>query len=364
MNRPQNSEIPWSVGQKLGIGLFLLAFVGWSAASSDWILSMAGEALYFALLPAFFLLLCYLDREPWDQLPNKVFFFVLLAGWLVLFHFLGNSIVRYVKTPSMFSFLYKVYNSPNPASDDGHGNLIPFLVMGLLWWKRRELLASPLKIWLPGLLLLVAGMVLHILGYVMQQPRLSLIGLFTGIYGLMGLAWGRGWLQRCFFPFFLFAFSIPLGTQADFITVPLRHLVCWLVEMVTHFVLGIDIIRHGVQLIDPTGTYQYEVAAACSGIRSLIAIFLISTAYGFLTFRSVLKRLLFMALALPLSVLGNLARMLLIIVAAEIGGQKAGDYVHESKIISLVPYVPAIIGLFILGHWMEKRQVPDKKEQP
>ena len=31
----------------------------------------------------------------------------------------------------------------------------------------------------------------------------GIIALFTGIYGLMGLAWGREWLRHSFFPFFL-----------------------------------------------------------------------------------------------------------------------------------------------------------------
>jgi hypothetical protein len=69
-----------------------------------------------------------------------------------------------------------------------------------------------------------------------------------------------------------------------------------------------------------------------------------------------------MALAFPLAVLGNLARMLLIIVAAEIGGQPWGNYVHEGGplgIISLVPYLPAIIGLMIVGRLMEKWQHSD-----
>ena len=111
----------------------------------------------------------------------------------------------------------------------------------------------------------------------------------------------------------------------------------WLVEVVAHWILGIDVIREGTQLFDPSGTYQYEVAAACSGMRSLIAIFLLATIYGFITFRSPWKRLFLMALAFPLAVLGNLARMLFIIMAAEIGGQEAGNYVHEGGIFSLVP---------------------------
>jgi exosortase len=300
----------------------------------------------------------------WRQLPNKTFFFVLLAAWFVLFQLFGNSILGYIHTPSLFSWMYEAYNSPNPAADDGHGDFIPFLVIGLFWWKRKELLAQPLSLWWPGLLLLVLAMVLHVMGYRLQQPRISIVALFTGIYGLMGLSWGRGWLRRSFFPFFLFVFSMPLGDQAKFITFPLRLLVCQLVELVSHWILGIGVMRIGTQLIDPSGTYQYDVAAACSGIRSLVAIFLLATIYGFITFRSTWKRVFLMALAFPFAVLGNLTRMLCIIIAAELGGQSAGNYVHENTLISLVPYVPAIIGLLWIGRWMEKRWKPDGKEQP
>ena len=300
----------------------------------------------------------------WRQLPNKTFFFVLLAAWLALFQFLGNSILGYIHTPSLFSWMSEAYNSPNPAADDGHGDFIPLLVIGLFWWKRKELLARPLDLWWPGLLLLVLAMVLHIMGYVLQQPRLSIVALFTGIYGLTGLSWGREWLRKSFFPFFLFVFSVPLGDQAKFITFPLRLLVCQLVEMVSHWILGIDVMRVGTQLIDPTGTYQYDVAPACSGIRSLVAIFLLATIYGFVAFRSAWKRIFLMALAVPFAVLGNLTRMLCIIIAAELGGQEAGNYVHESTLISLVPYVPAIIGLLWVGRWMEKRPEPDEKGRP
>jgi exosortase len=303
----------------------------------------------------------------WRLLPNKAFFLGLLAAWLVLFQFLGNSILGYIHTPSLFLWMHEAYRSSGDLpNNDAHGNFIPFLVAGLLWWKRKELLALPLKIWRPGLLILVAGMVLHILGYVLQQPRISIVALFAGIYGLTGLAWGREWLRKSFFPFFLFVFSIPLGDQAKFITIPLQLLVSWLTVVSAHIV-GIGVMRDGVQLIDPSGTYQYEVAAACSGIRSLIAIFLLATIYGFITFHSTWKRLFLMALAFPFAVLGNLARMLFIIVAAEIGGQAWGNYVHESSLFSLVPYVPAIVGLLLVGRWMEKRQNaggPDKRELP
>jgi exosortase len=170
----------------------------------------------------------------------------------------------------------------------------------------------------------------------------------------MGLAWGRAWLRESFFPFWLFIFSVPLAALLVSFTFPLRLLVTWLVTVIANL-LTIDVVRQGTLLFGPGGSYQYEVAAACSGMRSFVAIFLLATVYGFVTFRSPGKRFLLLALALPLSVLGNLVRMLFIIFAAEIGGQATGDYVHESSIFSMIPYIPAIAGLLLAGRWLEKK---------
>jgi exosortase len=288
----------------------------------------------------------------WQRLPNKAFFFVLLTAWLVLFQFLGNSILGYLHTSSLFEWLYNAYS--NPAADDQHGNIIPFLVVGLFWWKRHELLDSRLQPWLPGMAIVFLATALHIFAYIVQEPYFSIVALFMGIYGMMGMAWGPEWLRKCFFPFFLFMFSIPLGQHATIITFPLRMLVTSLVASVSHF-LGIDVIRAGTQLSDPYGTFQYDVAPACSGIRSLVANILLATVYGFFTFRSTWKRLLIMSLAIPFAILGNFLRLLMVIFAAEIGGKKWGDYVHDNFFTSLMPYVPAFIGLFLVGHWLEKQ---------
>jgi exosortase len=193
-------------------------------------------------------------------------------------------------------------------------------------------------------------------GYAVQQVFLSIAALFIGLWGLMGLAWGRAWLRHSLFPFFLFAFSIPLGQRAEMITFPLRRLVSWLAEMVAHYVLGMDVIRMGTQLFNSAGTYGFDVEAPCSGMRSLIATFLLATIYGFFSFSSNRQRLLLMALAIPFSILGNLLRLLLIIITAEIGGQDAGNYIHHSSIFSLVPYIPAIVGLLLVGRWLEKQE--------
>ena len=129
--------------------------------------------------------------------------------------------------------------------------------------------------------------------------------------------------------------------------------------------LQIDVVREGTALMDPMHKYQYDVAPACSGIRSLFAILAVAIIYAMLSFRTGWKRGLLMASAIPLAVFGNVVRMLTIIVAAEIGGQQAGEYVHEGGpfgILSLLPYAAAFGGLLLLGYLL--REEPLKPAPP
>jgi exosortase len=295
----------------------------------------------------------------WQRLPDKGLFFGLLAAWLALFHFLGNSTFGYVDTSSLFNWMFTAYNSKSPTADDGHANLIPFVVLGLFWWKRKELLGQPMQTWWPGLLLVAGALALHVVGYVVQQPRLCIMALFTGIYGLMGLAWGARWLRASFFPFFLLAFMVPLGSLTEPVTFPLRLLVSKAVAFVSQHLLAIDVGREGTKLFSVSGGYQYEVAAACSGIRSLMAITAISVIYAFMVFKSWNRRTLLIATAVPLAFLGNAFRMMVIVLAAQAGGQDWGNYVHEGGpfgVLSLLPYVPAIVILMVVGRWLEKAE--------
>ena len=309
----------------------------------------------------------------WERLPNKSLFFGILVVWLALFQFLGNSTFGYVDTASLFHWMANAYAAGNLyllprlfhepvnvlqrllAGDEAHGFFIPLVVVALLWWKRKELLAVRLQAWWPGLLWIAGALVLHIVGYLVQQPRLSIIALFTGIYGLMGLAWGPGWLRASFFPFFLFVFAVPLSVLAESVTFPLRLLVTKIVAFICQYLLAIDVSSEGTRLIKRPWGYEYEVAAACSGIRSLVAITAIAVIYAFMFFRVTWERALLIFSAAPLAVVGNTLRLLAIVFAAEWHGQEGGNKMHESDLGGLLPYVPVVVGLILIGRWLENR---------
>ncbi len=303
----------------------------------------------------------------WRAMPDKPLFFCLVIAWGLLFQLLGNSTLGYVNTPSIFRWWLWVNTRGLEGAtaweglkrilgaDEAYVWFVPFVVLGLLWWKRREFTAVTKQTWWPALGLLGVALLLHVFGFVVEQTRISLAAFFLGLYALTGLVWGWRWLCSTFFPCFLLVFCIPLGNSTEYVAFPLRLLATNITTLLAHGVLGIDVLQNGTSIWEPTGRYQYEVAAACSGIRSLTAIIALATIYGFIEFRKNWQRLTIMASAFPLAVIGNVVRLTTIIVAAETFGQSAGNYVHESFLFSLLPYVPPILGLMVLGHWLEKR---------
>ena len=293
-------------------------------------------------------------REEWRRLPNRWFFLLLAAAWVALFAFLGNTTVNYADSPSLLKWMYSQYASP--VLDEGHGLLIPFLVLLLYWVKRKELVAQPLGLWWPAIGLFGFALLLHFVGFMSQQQRLSVIGFLLGLYALTGLAWGWNWLKASFFPFFLFAFCVPVSEYAVELTMPLRLLVARIVEIIAHLGLAPDLIREGTQLFDAQHTFAYEVAAACSGIRSLVALLALMTIYGFLNFKAPWRRAVMMLVAIPLAILGNVVRLCFTIAVAEAFGQKAGKAVETDA--GYLTFVVALGSAYLVARWLEKTEAP------
>jgi exosortase len=305
--------------------------------------------------------LAYRCKDEWAVLPNKTFFFALSAAWALLFALVGNSTMGYIHTSSLFAWLFDIYTSP--IAEDQHGLLIPFVVLILFWWKRKELVAQPLGFWWPAGLLVVAALIGHVLGFMVQETKLSLIAFLIGLYGLAGMAWGKHWMKASVFPFILLAFCIPAGDAANWLTLRLRLLVSWIVYVIAHLGLAPDLIRDGTQLFDSDHTFDFEVAAACSGIHSLVALLALTTIYGFAMFKSPWKRGVLIMSALPLAVAGNVARLCFTVFVTETFGQEAGKAV-ETK-FGFITIMVAILCIFLITRWLEKFDMfPAKTAKP
>ena len=290
----------------------------------------------------------------WSKLPDRMIFLGLLAAWCLLFQFFGWTSTVAGRTDSLFGWMWVKWD--DSANDASHGKLIPWVVLALLWVRRRRLVSSVAGVWWPGLLGLAFALGLHVLGFVVQQPRVSMVALFSGAWILAGLVWGRETLKASFFPFFIFAFCVPMGgTFAQGLTLPLRLLAAKGAAFITKDVLDVSVMRVGTKLMDPNGVFgSFDVAAECSGIRSFIALLAITTIFSVLTMRSLWKRAVMIGSTIPLALVCNVMRITTIILAANAyKTAAAGKFVDTY--FGYVTYGVAIGGVLLLERWLREK---------
>ena len=268
---------------------------------------------------------------------------VCAAAGIGLFQWFGNATRGYIPTRSLFWWWGDQWI--DPAAENQHG----LLVLGLaLWLLCRNLKESGKDqvpsskipapdvgragrqpadgIW-PPVLAMLGGLALHLLGYAVQQTRVSIVGLLLFTWGVLALGGGRRWGRAAAFPLVFLLFAVPLDVL-DTLGFYLRMGVIKLAVAAAHGV-GLAVVRNGTQLLSPHGGYQYDVAAACSGVRSLMALAALSLLVGYLNFRSWWVRLLLLVLCAPYAFAGNVLRIFAVIVAAEWFGQHTGLTVHD-----------------------------------
>lgn len=250
-----------------------------------------------------------------------------VAAGVLIFQFLGNSTRGYIGTSSLF--YWWGFQWVDPGSETQHG----FLILGIsIWlvWRNLRLQPERAMAWAgirPAVFAMIAGLAIHVLGFVCEQARVSIIGLLLFAWGAIAFLGGQRWARASAFPVIFMVFAIPLNAldSAGF------WLRMWVVDCSSRIAhgVGIGVLVNGTQLLSPDGSYNYDVAAACSGIRSLMALSALSLLVGYLEFKSRLLWAVMLAISFPLIFAGNVFRIVSIIVAAHWGGQLWGDRVHE-----------------------------------
>jgi EpsI family protein len=278
----------------------------------------------------------------------------------LLFQFFGNANRGYIDTASLF--YWWGFQWTNANSETQHGWLI-LGISGFLFWRNLSIADRGLRIadlsepklaernppWC-ALAALVAGLALHALGFAVQQARLSILALLLFTWGVLRLGGGRRWSDAAAFPLAFLVFAIPLNVL-DSVGFWLRLWVIKASAGLAH-AAGIAVVASGTQLSSPDGRYQYDVAAACSGVRSLMALAALSLLLGYLSFRSWRRRAFLLLLCFPLVYVGNVARIATIIFVAQAGGQKSGEVAHD--IMGFGVFAIVLGGVFAAARLMEK----------
>jgi exosortase len=184
-----------------------------------------------------------------------------------------------------------------------------------------------------------------------------MIALFLGLYGLIGVVWGRRTRWVSSFPMVLFAFCMPLGNFAEVVTLPLRMVSVTLTRMICHGVLDIDVVQSGTKLLDAKGQYEFDVVAACSGLRGLVASLVVAAVFAMLSLRTMWKRALMLLATVPLAIGGNVLRLTVVVLIGQAYGQASAKWVHDW--FGYVTYLAVNIGLLlVLARWLREKPSP------
>lgn len=282
-----------------------------------------------------------------------------MAG-AALFQFFGNANRGYIDTRSLF--YWWGYQWTNPASDLQHAWFV-VAVSGWLFWRnlrqddgRREAESrARSETFLPVLGAMVGGLVLHAVGFIAQQARLSIVAVLIFAWGVVRLAGGRRWAAAAVFPLGFIVFTIPVNVL-DSVGFWLRMWVIDASAAVAH-ACGIGVVQSGTQLVAPDGRYHYDVVAACSGVRSLSVLAALSLLLGYLSLRSMWRRAVVLALCFPLVLAGNIARLVIIVLAAQLGGAAWGNRAHD--VMGLGVFAIVLGGVFA-AIWAMERFAPER----
>lgn len=229
-----------------------------------------------------------------------------------------------------------------------HAFLVPFIVVWLVW-RRRAALATLEPVPVPWLLLPIgAACLLWLLGELASVAAASQFALVTlivlSVPALYGLTVGRTLL----FPLLFLYFCVPVG---EFLVPQLME---WTADFTVRAVRasGIPIYREGLQFVIPSGSWS--VVQACSGVRYLIASFMVGALFAYLNYRSARRRAIFMLVSILVPIVANWLRAYLIVMIGHLSGnQLAAGFDHI--IYGWVFFGIVILVMFTIGaRWAQR----------
>jgi len=199
-------------------------------------------------------------------------------------------------------FIYKAW-APMQAVTPKNGSLLG------LWW-------------------VALGVFFWVGGFRAIQARAAVLSLPCFVMGGVHFVCGWKTARHLMFPLSLFAFMVPVPgiEQAT------NSLAITATRMAHHFgnLIGIETVQSGTILMDPQDkSGQWKINDGCSGLRSLVALMLISYAYGMVVHQRWRERLLIFAAALPIAMIANGVRITSILIVAQINQKFAAETWHN-----------------------------------
>jgi exosortase len=234
------------------------------------------------------------------------------------------------------------------SSEQGaHGPIVLFTGLWLLWrqWPEARNVAARPAAWVAGSALL-GPLALYAFARITQIVELEGYFMYACLLLVLFSAIGLRAMQALWFPLFYLAFIFPPPeTIVTAITLPMKM---ELSSAAIGFlkILGYPIGGEGVRIY--IGQYELLVAAACSGLNSIISLSAISLFYIYLRHQADWRyALLLILLVIPVALLANFARVLILILLTYHSGEAAAQgFLHNFAGIFM--FAIAILAIYVI----------------
>lgn len=255
--------------------------------------------------------------------------------------------------------------------DWSHVLAIPFIALAYVLGRKRMIMAERLTIFWPGLLLIFVGIAAYCLAiYPIRNDLARGLAMLMVLFGLVLFLTGPSVMKVLWFPIAYLFFFVKLPWRwMDTITWSLQNVASRGATMclkVLGVFLGFDVENRGTTINlgfeNAAGLYVDEamnVAEACSGLRMLMAFVALAVAVAFFSNRPLWQRITITAMAVPIAVIINVARVTVIGVLYTVDKSMAQGDFHI--MVGLFMLVPAYF-LFIGVGWVLDRFFKPKVE--
>ncbi len=227
-----------------------------------------------------------------------------------------------------------------------YGILVPVFSAYLVWDARHRLAAAAPAWRRPWLALAGAGLLLLAVGDATGSLTLATLSLPVIAAGLGLFVLGPDGFRGLAFPVGFLAFMAPLPEGAiPALSLPLQRLAAWTAATALP-PLGVPAVRDGLFIHLPAVTLH--VSEACNGLRFLLAMIVVGTAFAWTAGGRLGRRLAVVGLAVLVAVVANLIRVTGTGLLAHYWGPRAAAgffHVAYGKVVYLALLVPFVVGV-------------------
>lgn len=231
------------------------------------------------------------------------------------------------------------------------------IVLAVGAWLLVRGMAAARPLFAPGSLVLtglalIVSLALYIFGRAFDFITFEAAGLYGAGVAVLYSRVGLKALANIWFPVAYLAFLIPPPhSLMDRITAPLKQFVSWAAMSILSTV-GVPVSREGVTIY--VGSYRLLVEDACSGMNSIVGLVAVSLLYIYLLRGSNVRyAVLLTAMTIPIAILGNIIRIMTLILMTYFGGDEmAQGFLHMTAGMFL--FVVDLILVFLVDQALAK----------